>query len=203
MLISKDKMAKLLNRSLTQAETDNFDLYLDIATERLEELLCMQICGDDAPRTFATRCGYRTLFVDPFQDITTVTVDDEDVTEYVKKQNDKYSASWYNSIEFETEMTGKLVEIDATWGFPNIPADLQLLLAKLFAFGSVDQQFDSQVKSKKIEDFTVTFKDSATYDEFISSNQSIIDKYSLCNVGRIDSGRIPAVYDDGLYIFRD
>jgi len=65
-----------------------------------------------------------------------------------------------------------------------------MLRAKLFGYISIEQTADNQVKSKKIEDFTVTYKDSTTYDEFINANQSTINKYSQCNIGQIDNGRV-------------
>lgn len=42
-LITASETAALLGRSLTVVETDNFDLYLKIATLRLEDLLCITL----------------------------------------------------------------------------------------------------------------------------------------------------------------
>ena len=199
-MLTKSEVSKLLGRSLSSLEDQNFDTYIKIATERLEDLLCMKICGDDSARVYQTRKGYRTLFVDPFKDIISITVDGDEVTDYVKKLNESYSGSWYNSIEFDDRMTGKLVTVDADWGFTKVPTDLALLLSKLFAQGSVEQKSDNQVKSKKIEDFTVTYKDGSTFDEFVSVNQATVDKYSLCHVGRIEHGSVRAIRYDRLHV---
>lgn len=40
-IISKEQMAKLLGRSLTTVEDTNYDLYLELATTRLKDLLCL------------------------------------------------------------------------------------------------------------------------------------------------------------------
>lgn len=200
-MLTKEQVSKLLNRSLTASEDSNFEMYLKIATERLEELLCMSLCGDDSDRTYAARNGYRTLFTDPFTDVTSVTIDgtEVDAGDYLVKQNDRYSGGWYNSIEFDTPMHCKKIVVEADWGFDCLPVDLQLLLAKLFAQGSVEQRSDNQVKSKKIEDFTVTYKDGTTFDEFVSANQHVISKYSLCNVGDVQHGSIRSFCYDRLY----
>lgn len=195
-MLTKEQIPKLLNRPLTTAEDENFTLYLKIATSRLEELLCMNLCDDASERTYATRLGYRTVYVDPFTDINSVTIDGDETTEYTTKQNDKFNGSWYNIIEFDRKQTGENIVVDAAWGFSSVPVDLQLLLAKLFDQGSVEQSSDSTVKSKKIEDFSVTYKDSATYDEFVTNNSATIDKYSQCNQGQIRHGNVSWEYDD-------
>lgn len=209
-MITEAEMAILLNRSLTDAESDNFDLYLNIATERLEQLLCLNLDTTSGERTFGTRLDYRTVYIDPFTEITSVEIDGNvvDEADYTVKQNDKFNGSWYNIIEFDRRQTGENIVVDAEWGFevtegdPDVslaPNDLKLLLAKLFAQGSVEQTSDSNIKSKKIEDFTVTFKDGATYDEFVLSNSATIEKYSQCNQSAIRHGAVndirPFYYD--------
>jgi hypothetical protein len=195
-MLTEAQVAKLLGRSLTTLETDNFKTYLKIATERLEELLCMTLCGDSDERTYETRTGYRTLYVDPFTDVTSVTIDGNETTEFTVKQNDKFNGSWYNVIQFDRKQTGKNVVVDADWGFNPMPSDLQLLLAGLFNQNSVGQTTDGQVKSKSIEDFSVTYKDSATFYEFVESNASIVDKYSQCSQGYIRHGDVCRWSDD-------
>ena len=189
-MLSKDTISKLLNRPLTTAEDTNFSLYLKIATQRLEELLCMNLCGGDDERTYQSRYGYSEVYVDPFTHINSVTVDGEVVTDYTKKQGDKFNGSWYNVIAFDGKRSGENIVVDANWGFSSMPADLQLLLARVFAQGSTEQTTDNLVKSKKIEDFSVTYKDAVTYDEFVLTNSSTIDKYSQCNQGLIRNGSV-------------
>lgn len=45
-IISKETMAGLLGRALEQVEVDNYDLYLDIAKARIEDLLCDTLTSD-------------------------------------------------------------------------------------------------------------------------------------------------------------
>lgn len=195
-MLTKPQVVKLLGRPLTSIEDSNFDTYLKIAKARLEELLCMDLCDDsDDERTYESRAAYRTLYVDPFKSITSVTIDGNATTDYTIKQFDKFNGSWYNIIEFDRKQTGKLVVVDADWGFDSLPVDLQLLLAQLFAQGSVEQKVDNQVKSKKIGDFSVTYKDGATFDEFVLAHSKTIDKYSNCQQGYIRHGRVLSVYD--------
>lgn len=42
-IISQDEMAALLGRSLTTVEQNNFELYLQIAILRLDDLLCIKL----------------------------------------------------------------------------------------------------------------------------------------------------------------
>lgn len=198
MLLKQEDAVKLLGRPLTTVEVANFDMYLKIAESRLEELLCMDVCGDEGERTFISRYGYRTVYVDPFTYVNSVTIDGNEVDEddYTIKQNDRFNGSWFNVIEFDTKRTGQRLVIDAEWGFDKTPIDLQLLLAKLFAQGSTEQSTDGTVQSKKIEDFTVTFKDNATYDEFVIANSAVIDKYAQCNQGAVRHGSVHRGYND-------
>lgn len=190
-MLTKEQAVKLLNRSLTESETSNFKLYLEIAVQRLEELLCMDLSSDAGARTYETRKNYRTVYVDPFTEVTSITLDGDEVDadDYTIKQNDKLNASWYNIIEFDRARSGGKIVVDADWGFGKCPSDLQLLLARLFAQYSLEQTQESNVKSKKIEDFTVTYKDSASsFDDLVSNNRAVIDKYGLCNQGYIRHG---------------
>lgn len=189
-MLKEADVVKLLNRALTQAETDNFKMYLKIATQRLEELLCMNLTSGSEERTYEARKNYRTVYVDPFTDLTSVTIDGDvvDAEDYVTKQNDNLNASWYNIIEFDKVRSGEKIVVDADWGFGSCPYDLQLLLAKLFALNSSEQTQEAQVKSKKIEDFSVTYKDSATFDDLALASKSTIDKYGYCNQGYIRHG---------------
>lgn len=195
-MLTKSEMAILLGRSLTTLETANYDLYLNIAVERLESMLCASLTVLAEDRTFGTRVDYRTVYVDPFISVDSVTVDGNvvDESDYTIKQNDRFNGTWYNIIEFDSKQTGKNIVVDAVWGFSPVPDDLQLLLAQLFNLGSLDQtqlqKNEQVVKSKKIEDFSVTFKDGTTMDQFTLANSSILDKYSTCNAGQIRNGKV-------------
>lgn len=200
-MLTKEQMAALLGRSLTATEDANFTTYLDIATEHLEELLCCEIAavgGDAEPteRTFGTRDGYRTVWVDPFVSLTSVKIGDVviDTNAYTKKQNDSFNGSWFNIVEFSRRRCGENIVVSAVWGFNPIPSDLQMLLAQLFNQVSVDQKTDGQIKSKKIEDFSVTYKDSVTLQDVLAGNAATILKYSQCNQGAIRHGRVFTLY---------
>ena len=188
--MTQEQISKLLNRTLSSSEVANFDMYLNIAVERLEQLVCFRLCDESGARTYDSRYGYSSLYVDPFTSLTSVTVDGVLVTDYTIKQNNFYNGTWYNIIEFDDKMHCDKIVVDAVWGYDYIPYDLQLLIAKLFAYIAVEQTVDNQVKSKKIEDFSVTYKDSTTYDEFVTANQMTINKYSQCNLPAIRSGRV-------------
>lgn len=200
-MLDEAQMAALLGRSLTATETANFNSYLDIATEHLEELLCCEISkvaedAEPSERTFESRDGYRSLWVDPFSSLTEVTINGEviDTNAYTKKQNDSFNGSWFNLVEFSRRRSGELITVKAVWGFATVPADLQMLLAQLFNQVSVDQKTDGQVKSKKIEDFSVTYKDSVTVQDLLASNAATLEKYSQCNRGYIRHGRVHSLH---------
>ncbi|WP_439946507.1 hypothetical protein [Streptomyces sp. BBFR109] len=187
----KEKMAELLGRPLTSAEDSNFDLYLDIAVGRLSNLLCFSFDTAGGARTFPSRDGYRTVYVDPFTATTSVTVNGEARTDYAKKQNDAYNGSWFNSIEFDEPLCGERVELNATWGFgATLPGDLALLLAALFA---VNEAEVSDVKSKKIEDFSVTYRDDTKLDQVADQHKDTIVKYAVCQRA-IRHGLVRPVY---------
>jgi hypothetical protein len=196
-MLSKEQISKLLNRPLTTAETNNFSSYLKIATERLEDLLCSDLSSESEERTYYAREGYRTIFTDPFTGTPVVTVDGtvQETDTYSVRQFDNRNGSWFNSIVFKCFLPRDTEEItvEADWGFDCLPIDLQLLLSKLFAINTTEQTADNRVKSKKIEDFTVTYKDAPTYEEFVSSNSSTISKYSICGVGEVSHGPIYSV----------
>lgn len=48
-IISQEDMAKLLGRSLSSAETNAYQMYLDIAEVRVEDLLCLSKLPSEMP----------------------------------------------------------------------------------------------------------------------------------------------------------
>lgn len=185
MLLTKEKVSKLLGRSLTSSEVDSFETYIKIATQRLELLLCMKLCGESGERTYQSWNGYRTLYVDVFRDITSVTVAGAARTDFIKRQNELFNGNWYNIIEFDERLCGERVVVNATWGFEGLPVDLEQLLANMFDQCSIDRRTDNRVKSKKIEDFSVTYKDEASFESFVSANELTISKYCQCGMGQV------------------
>lgn len=191
--MTQAKLEALLGRPLTTIEAENLDLYLEIAKDRLSELLCTSLSCTAGTRDFETRENYSTVFTDVFTEVFSVKIDDTEVDPdtYTKMQFDNRNGDWFNSIVFKTPAhCNRVVTIDAAWGFDKYPADLGLVLAKLFAVTSTVS--NAGIKSKKIEDFTVTFKDDAIspQDQFLLDNSLIINKYSQCSIGEVQSGTI-------------
>lgn len=189
------KLQSLLGRSLTATEVTNLDLYLNIAEDTLEDLLCMSICRKSEARTFGTRDGYRTVFVDPFTDIDEIQDADGNVideTEYTFKQWNRSNKSWYNSIVFNCERDGENLVISGSWGFGKcLPNDLQLLQARAFDQISKSNNSSGLVESKQVEDFRISYRTDVTQqDQFYADNALIINRYSQCNIGDIQHGDI-------------
>ena len=200
--MNQAQLEALLGRPLTSVEVTNLDLYLEIANETLERLICTSIEPVTETRTFNTRKGYRTAFVDIFTNVTEVKVNDVvlDASDYSIRQWDKRNGSWYNSIVLERRIANTCTEIEVTgdWGFALgeggayiVPADLQSALAGLFSLVTKKNKLNSAVKSKQVEDFRITFADNVNLDEeFRTTYGSIIDKYSLCNIGYVRHGEV-------------
>lgn len=193
MVMEIGQVEKLLGRSLTSIEATNFDLNIKIAIERLQKLLCFRLSDTDGERIYPARYGYRTQYIDPCTSIESVKIDGVITTDYVLRFQDSYNSEFYNCIEFTKALAGDLITVDADWGFDTIPEDLQLLLARLFAQCSLEQTTDNAVKSKSIEDYSVTYKDAPTFDEFVSANSEIIAKYSQCNIGMVRHGNVQPI----------
>lgn len=193
--MTKEELAALLGRPLTSTEDANFELYLDIAKESLEELLCISLeinpDGSADPEVtthmFDVREGYSTVFTGIFTEISEVKLDGNVTTDYHPAFWDKRTNAYYNSIVLDN--SGDTVEITATWGFATIPNDLQLLWAQLFA--NVSKQYKAggdNIKSKQVEDFRITLGDLTDDETFLNANKRTIQKYSLCNVGYVRHG---------------
>jgi hypothetical protein len=188
-------LEKLLGRELSQAEVDNLNLYMNIADERLMKLLCVRYDCEIGKRKFKTREHYRTLFTDIFNTVYGVTINGQPVTGWTEQQNNILNGKWYNSIVFNSPMSGATVEVDADWGFLVMPNDLNLLRARMFdlTFKEVGSE---GIKSKSVEDFSITYNDSAMIDGFRDTNQLTIAKYSNCNQNLIANGEL---YNERFY----
>lgn len=119
--MTQEQLESLLGRPLTANEIANKDLYLNIATEALEELICSPIADVTETRTFDIREGYSTVFTDIFRSVSEVKIDGTiiDPSNYSLRQWDKRNADWYNSLVFDTRFRSyqKEIEITAEWGF--------------------------------------------------------------------------------------
>ena len=116
--MTQAKLESLLGRSLTPNEVTNLTLYLDIATDSLEDMLCMSLTTETSTREFEAREGYSTLFTGAFTDVSEVTVDESviDESQYKFRQWNKSNAEWFNSIVFNYPQSGT-VKVTADWGF--------------------------------------------------------------------------------------
>lgn len=186
-MLTKQQMTALLGRPLTPAEDANFTTYLDNAIETLEGILCSNLDKETAIRIFDAREGYSTVFTDPFTAVNEVKINGNIVTNYSLRQWANRNGSWYNSLVFERQLGNDEVSIDADWGFTTLPQDLALLLARVFALNG-ESGGDGNIKSKKIEDFSVTFGDKTAFQGFLDDNATTIRKYSLCEIGNVQHG---------------
>lgn len=192
--MKQSEVSALLGRPLTSYEVTNFKLYLKIAKENLDDLLCTNLCDNSDPRTIDIRPGYSTAFMDIFQSIESVTLNGDvvDEADYYKAQWDRRSGNWYNSLVFENKFCeGDELVVSAAWGFDAMPSDLKAVLAGLFGLITKKNKFDGMVKSKQVEDFRITFDTETDLDDaFYRQYSRIIAKYSLCSIGNIQHGSV-------------
>ena len=190
-MMDKTTMAKLLGRPLTSSEDSNFEQYINYTISTLENLLCWSPINGDATASYKSRDGYRTLWTDPFTSITDVKVDGSAVTDYKLAFNGNFNYPFYNSVVFPHPLGGQTVEITGTWGFEELPADLGSLVAEIFKmYGRTTANNQSgNVKSKSVEDFSITYSDRSEMDALATNNSSVIAKYSNCqSAGEISHG---------------
>lgn len=156
------------------------------ARQMVEELLCIEFAQDTGERVFEAREGYRTIFTGIYTDVSSVTVDGLAV-DYQKAFFDKKNGEFFNSIVLKTPVCGE-VTVDADWGFDCLPTDLQSLVNR--AVLVVSQSYSTKdVKSKRVEDFSVVYGDISDDEKFIRDNAITIQKYSMCNIGYIVNGK--------------
>lgn len=182
--MNETKLVALLGRPLTSIESTNLKMYLNIAKERLEDLTCLNLTATTEDRTYDVRQGFQTVFTDPFTEINSVKINGEPFTDYTLRQWNRRNASWYNSIVVDT--SEEEVTINADWGMCS--SELQLLQAKLFDLVGKMNTGNGNVKSKRVEDFLIAFNDNTVYQQFCLDNQSLIAKYSLCNIADVQHG---------------
>lgn len=176
-MITKTQMTSLLGRPLTKIEDDNFNLYLQIAMSRLYSMLNITDSDSDT-RTYKSRSGYSEVKTDPFTLISSVKINGVLTTDYLIKQGDNYSADWFNIIEFPERLENDTIEVEAQWGFGLCPTDLQSLVSKLFNLAR-ETGTSGQIKSKSIEDVSITYDNSVSpLDSLKSEYADIIAKYS-------------------------
>jgi hypothetical protein len=192
--VKAEELVALLGRPLTAVESANRKLYLEIAQERLEDLTCMNLSKETEDRVFDVRNGYSTVFTDLFTTINSVSVNGTELAtdKYTIRQWDRRNASWYNSIILEDCQSYKEVTINADWGVCS--PELKLLLANLFALVGKMSKGNGNVKSKKVEDFSITYNENTVYQQFLIDNEAVLTKYSICGIGQVQSGKVGRGY---------
>jgi hypothetical protein len=184
-------IAKWLGRTLTPTETNNFNSYLNIAKSYLEGLLCASFDRGFEERLFETREGYSTVFTDYFTGDATVTINGVERTDYKTRFFDNRNTAFKNSLVFDTAFTCDTeVTIEAEWGFKCLPDDLGNVLAQLFAVAGKPYRATGDIKTKKVEDFSITFGDRSDVELIADAHGVILQKYSLCTVGKNVSSEV-------------
>lgn len=181
--MTKEQIEGLLGRTLSDSDFNKYK----VAIVHLEDLLCSSLLGVTEERVYDVREGYSTVFTDLFRKVTSVKVRGSDLpaNRYTAYQWDKRRGEWFNSIVLEN-VHGDEVAVTAEWGFAELPDDLIALLDNIVV--QLGKKSNGNVKSKKIEDFTVTFSDIPAYEQFIIDNQATINKYSVCGMAEVQSG---------------
>lgn len=192
-MLDQEQLEALLGRPLTQTEIDNLDLYLDIAQETLEDMLCMSFEHEsDETRVFDYRQDYRTIFTGAVSNISEVKVGEDVVTNYDPYLWDTKNSDWFNSIVF-TYPQCDAITVTADWGFETLPNDLARLLAQMFGTISKKYSTDGPISSKRVEDFAITFatdNGGTDMDRFVDQNKRTLDKYSICGITDIKHGKV-------------
>lgn len=196
--MNQQELEAILQRSLTMNEVNNLDLYLEIATNQLNSLLCTDVRPFTGTRKFSTRYGYHSAYIDPATTVTSVKRGGTTVQPgtYDLRQWDRWNADWYNVLVFDNLLRGEAIEVTGSFGWSTLPGDLQLLLGKLFDGVSKSTHANGQVKSKKVEDFSISYRDNenggaiSTLDTIANEFAETIARYSLCNVPNVQQGAL-------------
>lgn len=195
--MTKEQLIALLGRPLTPVEDANFELYLDIAMQQLEQLICTSLAETSGNETvvYDVREGYRTLFTDIFTELTEVKIYGTviDSSKYSVRQWDKRSGSWYNSIVFDNmfKACDDEVEVTAEWGFNTIPSDLLAVLAGLFDLITKKNNLNPSIASKQVEDYRISFRADVDLDaDFESKYAGTLSKYSMCDIPNVQHGKV-------------
>lgn len=187
--MTQDKISALLGRPLSSVETTNFSTYLEVAQNKVSDLLCYDICQKVETKRFSARLGYKTLNVPVFTEIDSVKLNGTETTAYSVRQGSNFNGDWYNSLVFDTPLHDQTVEIKADWGFSKVPVDVQILIAQVF--GMIGDSLESElVSSKQVEDFRITLNNKTKQEVFATKYAGTISKYSGCVNGNVQSGYV-------------
>lgn len=196
--MTESEMSALLGRPLTSLETANFDEYLEIAEQLLEDVLCyspfaLSDSGEPEVRYFDARKGYSTVFIGAFEETPVVEINGNEVTNFRPYLWETRNSSWYNSLVFDCKFTCDTeIAVTASWGFVTLPLDLQRLLSKYFAFVSSGSKTETNIQSKQVEDFRITYGnvDKTKAQVIADESSATISKYSICNIGNVKHGEV-------------
>jgi hypothetical protein len=157
------------------------------ARQMVEALLCLDLTPATAQaRTFKAREGMRTVFTGLFSNVSSVTVNGKAVTNYYPAFFDKRNGTLFNSLVFTEPVCGEVV-VTGDWSATTLPADLQRLVDNALAV--VNQTYSTkEVKSKRVEDFQITYSDLSDDEVFLKQNAVTINKYSMCHIDYILHG---------------
>lgn len=175
-MINQEKIEKLLGRSLTDSEKSGFSMFLAVSIAKLEQIIGSPLQPVAEKRFSTARSGYRTVYTDIFRKLKSIKKADGTMVKAVPSCNGKLSTSWFNQVILDKPMINcdcqaTNLEIEADWGFEELPDDLALVLAMIFdnIANSSRELAESKVESKRVEDFSVTFVQNKTINDHISS----------------------------------
>lgn len=181
-ILTKDQMAALLGRPLSDYEDTSFDTLQASAISQLEQLLGAKLQVGEATYRYPVRRGYRLLFIDPFTELTSVEIDgvtaNAEPTLY-----ENVNADWFNSLLFTKPLAGGWVTVTANFGYGDeLPLDLQRLIAALFGATSqpVDIASNGAISSESILNHSVSYSNSSadTLERFVAANKATLAYYA-------------------------
>lgn len=187
--LTQEQIEQRLGRSLSDGEVKSLDSIAATAKSLLEQALNSRLDGDDE-RLFLSNEGFKQLFTGPFTAISSVFVDDAQIT------SSDYMAMWSdglgnvsNSVRFTEPMRdNRIIRIKAAWGFgDSLPDDLLGLWIQLFdavshsTIGARDDngRLVGDITSEKIIDYSVNYAKSSQAEsgQVLMANEAILAKY--------------------------
>lgn len=200
--MDKETIVKLLGRPLTSYEDSNFTQIVEHTISTLSNTLCWQLKDGQSDKTYYARANYRTLWISLYTLVDEVKVDGRVVadTDYKLALNADVNSSIFNSVIFKYPLGDSMVEIKGSFDISKITtdvADLGSLVADLFKFyaRNMSSEASANIKSKHVEDFTITFSDDSELQALFNNNYATIKRYSACEGNVVQSGS----YGKGMY----
>lgn len=182
-ILTKDQMATLLGRPLSDYEESSFDTLQALAVSQLERLLGdAKLQVGEATYSYPVRRDYRLLFIDPFTELVSVEIDGVTTTaEPTLYEN--VNADWFNSLLFTKPLKGERVTVTAKFGYGDeLPLDLQRLIATLFGASGqpVDTASNGSISSESILNHSVSYSDASAdaLERFVAANKATLNYYA-------------------------